>query len=69
MQPLMFYWCQVIVTAKITTASPNFLVCKLCGKAQFLQVPGEPPKTMRKLCLWQGLIVPKDGVKHQRNQY
>ena len=35
-------------TAKNTIVSPDFLLWKFCGKAQF---PGDSPKTMRKLCL------------------
>ena len=38
-------------TAKNAVLSPNFLVWKFCGKAQFRIVSGESPKTMRKLCL------------------
>ena len=38
-------------TGKNTVISPDFLVWKFCGKAQFPYSFGNSPKTMRKLCL------------------
>ena len=38
-------------TTKISVISPNLLVWKFCGKAQFPIVSGDSPETMRKLCL------------------
>ena len=39
------------MTVKNTVISPNFLVWKFCGKAQFLRSFSDLPKTMWKLCL------------------
>ena len=39
------------ITVKNTAISPDFLVWKFFGKAQFLHSSGESPETMRKLCL------------------
>ena len=39
------------LTVKNSAISPNFLVGKFCGKAQFRIVSGTSPETMRKLCL------------------